>query len=336
MLATLISLCSPALAVDGKATKKPAAAENSCGGSDLLAELATTDPAAYARVTREAETTVNGNALLWKIERDGTPASYIFATLHLTDERITNLPDKVRDALGASTQVLLEAADVSPGASASALADASKAALFSDGQTLEKLLTPEEYAKAKAALDLAGLPGAVVHLYRPWIVSLFIAATACEREKLKRGIPILDMKIAAEAKSRGTPVAGLETIDQQLTALASLPEDQQLGMLRANLAMHERTKDLMETLVRLYLDRRTGAAWPLQLALAEKAGIGASAFQGFQDKIVNERNIKMRDAAMPYLDKGGAFIAVGALHLIGKAGLVELIREKGYTVTRLE
>ncbi len=44
----------------------------------------------------------------------------------------------------------------------------------------------------------------------------------------------------------------------------------------------------------------------------------------------------MRDRALPLLGKGGAFIAVGALHLPGDKGLVALFREAGYTVTAVE
>lgn len=307
-----------------------------CSGKDLLAELAASDPATHARVTSEAQATANGHGMLWKIEREGLPPSYLFGTMHLTDKRIANLSERVTTALTSASHVLLESADVSADATANALADASKAALFSNGQTLEQLLSKDEYAKVRAALDKVGLPGAVAHLYRPWLVSMLIAASGCERAKIKSGEPILDMRIASEAKSRDIPVTGLETIEEQLMAMASVPDDQQLAMLRANIAMHDRSNDMMETMVRLYLERRISAAWRLQLALAEKAGIPASAFAGFEQALIVGRNRKMRDRALPHLEKGSAFIAVGALHLPGTEGLVELIREKGYTVTAVE
>ena len=44
----------------------------------------------------------------------------------------------------------------------------------------------------------------------------------------------------------------------------------------------------------------------------------------------------MRDAALPLLAKGNVFIGVGALHLPGRDGLVQLLRDKGYTVTAVE
>jgi hypothetical protein len=307
-----------------------------CGGTDMLQELAVTDPDTYARIKREGDSVENGNALLWKVEKNGAAPSYVFGTVHLTDPRVTTLSDKVREALGQSKVVALEAADLSPATTANALAEATKAALFTNGRSLENMLTADEYEKVRATLDRAGLPVGTARLYKPWIVSLLISASACERSKIQHGEPVLDMKIAEEAKARGISVTGLETIEDQLAAMASVPDEQQIGMLRAGLKFAERTDDLVETMVRLYLDRRMGATWAFQLALAEKAGVGENSFVFFKQALIVDRNRKMRDAALPLLDNGGVFIAVGALHLPGETGLVELLRERGYTLTPVE
>jgi uncharacterized protein YbaP (TraB family) len=65
-------------------------------------------------------------------------------------------------------------------------------------------------------------------------------------------------------------------------------------------------------------------------------GTPESAFDGFKTSLLVERNAKMRDSAMPVLEKGKAFIAVGALHLSGPTGLVALLRQAGFTVTSVE
>jgi uncharacterized protein YbaP (TraB family) len=173
-------------------------------------------------------------------------------------------------------------------------------------------------------------------VYRPWVITMLLAASDCERRKIQNGALVLDMKIAAEAKARGITVAGLETIEEQLAAMTSVPDEQQVGMLRASLKFVDRTDDLVETMVRLYLDRRVGATWGFQLALAAQAGVGGESFSGFKQKLIVDRNIKMRDGALPYLEKGGAFIAVGAMHLPGETGLVALLRKAGYTAIAVE
>ena len=48
---------------------------------------------------------------------------------------------------------------------------------------------------------------------------------------------------------------------------------------------------------------------------------------------LDKRNVIMRDSAIPLLEKGNAFIAVGSYHLFGENGLVELLRKAGYKVT---
>jgi uncharacterized protein YbaP (TraB family) len=86
----------------------------------------------------------------------------------------------------------------------------------------------------------------------------------------------------------------------------------------------------------MYAKRQIGAAMPFQLALAAQTGTSPSAFDGFKKTLLIDRNAKMRNAALPILDKGSAFIAVGALHLPGPTGLVALLRESGFTVTAVE
>ena len=68
-----------------------------------------------------------------------------------------------------------------------------------------------------------------------------------------------------------------------------------------------------------------------------RAGVAApDAFKAAEHSLVHTRNLGMRDKALEPLAEGGVLIAVGALHLPGKQGLVSLFREAGYTVTPIE
>lgn len=311
-------------------------AQAKCEGVDMLAETKARDPELYGRIMREAYATPNADALLWKIERPGTPASYLFGTVHLTDERVTRLSPAVRAALKDAKTIALEVSDLSEQATTKVIAKSTPLVIYTDGRRLNHLLSDSEYETVKNVISRSGMPADLAALYKPWIITMILSVSECERKKVQQGTPVLDMHIAQMGKSRGLKVVGLETIPEQLKALASVPEEQQLKMLRASLKFADRTNDLMETLVQLYLNRKIAAAVPFQIAISRDVGIGDEAYAGFQQKLLVERNERMSLAAQPLLQDGGLFIAVGALHLPGEKGLVALLRKAGYTVTPIE
>lgn len=307
-----------------------------CSGVNLLTRLASSDPTRHGRILHAAASLENGQHLLWKVERAGLAPSYLFGTVHLTDTRVRDISQETRAALRSAKAVLLETSDIGPETTAAALVSAARTAVYTDGRTLDRFLTKEEFKKVQQTIDRAGVPAASARIYRPWMISMMLSASNCERRRIREGEPVLDMALAQEARIHGIPITGLETAEEQILTLASVPEDQQLEMLRANLALIDETDNLMETMVQLYLERRIGAVWELQMALAEAAGIPASAFDGFRRTVILDRNVKMHETARSYFEKGGAFMAVGALHLPGEDGLVALLRNAGYTVTPVE
>lgn len=312
------------------------AVADKCRGINMLAETLAKDPETYAKIMAQAAATENSGPLLWKIERAGRPTSYLFGTVHLTDERVTKLSPAVEQALGQSKTVALEVSDISEKATATVIAQSAPLVMFTDGRRLDGLLSGTEYDTVKRIISRSGMPSDLAALFKPWIVTMIMSVSDCERTSIQQGARVLDMKIAEVGKARGLQVVGLETIPEQLQALAAVPEPQQLDMLRASLKFADRTNDMMETLVQLYLDRKISAALPFQIAIAKQVGIGNETFAGFQEKLLTDRNIKMRATAEPLLEQGGVFIAIGALHLPGKQGLVALLREAGYTVTPME
>lgn len=333
-LATMAVASAPARVV--AAEPAAVASRAHCAGIDMLQELRAKEPATFAEIDVAAKATANASAVLWKIERAGRPASYLLGTIHMTDPRVTVFSRQLEEALAATDTLALEVADVSADATNAAIARASRLVLFTDGRTLDDLLSDDEYAKVKETMAGIGLPGETAQMFRPWVVSMILSVSSCERQKVKSGLPVLDMKLATHARERGLKVVGLETIESQLGAMAGIPDDQQLAMLRASLKFANRSNDTMETLLQLYLTRNMGAAWPFHIALAKKAGIARTSFDSFQRRIVLERNQHMRDMALPLLERGRVLVAVGALHLVDKNGLVALLRQEGYTLTPLE
>lgn len=325
MLATFVAAPAPA-----------AADKKSCGGIDMLEELREVDPGGVAAVMEEALKVANDGAIFWRISRDGIADSYLFGTIHLTDDRVTNLPAKVHQAIEAARVVALEVADVAPAALATAISQSPDLMMFQNGQRLDLLISPEAFEKVKAQLEAARLPITLAQQFKPWVISMLMAVTDCERNRLTSGKPVLDMKISEIARKKGVPVVGLETVKDQLAASASIPMEEQVAALRSSLKLADRAEDLRETILKLYLNRRIGAALPLQMLLARRNSIENATFSGFQSQMIDNRNRDMRTRLLPLLAEGNVFAAVGALHLVGESGLVALLRNAGYHVDPIE
>ena len=83
-----------------------------CAGNNLMEVLKREKPMDYKAILDEGRAEANGNALLWKIEKPGVPASWLFGTMHLTDERLIDVPDEVLNALNGAATVAVENVDV--------------------------------------------------------------------------------------------------------------------------------------------------------------------------------------------------------------------------------
>lgn len=312
------------------------AAKPVCQGQNILAELAASEPEAHAAILAQAELAKNAKAMLWRVSRAGIPDSYLLGTAHMTDPRVNLLSPTVKEAVAKARVVALEIADISPMAMAEAIAKSPQLMLFEDDRRLDLLISPEAFAAVKVQLEAARLPSAFASRFKPWVVSMVMAISECERKRMADGHLVLDMVVAKEASDNGVPVVGLETIEGQLSAAAAVPMEEQVALLRASLSMADRTDDLRETVLQLYVDRKLGAALPLQQLIAERSGSRGLDFRGFKSKLVDRRNRLMRTHALPLLSEGNVFIAVGGLHLIGEEGLVELLRNAGYELTPIE
>jgi len=315
---------------------QPALAEQAlqrCQGSDMMAELKTRAPETFRAITEESRQTANTEAMLWKIEKDGLAPSYLFGTMHLSDPRIAQLTDRQKALIAQSKAVALEVADISDKALTAAMANVGHMLVYSDGASLSAQLSSDEFKTVQRLVTQAGMPEAASGVLKPWLISLLLATSDCERKQVASGAKVLDSQVADQAQKDGVEIKGLETIEQQFESLASISDAEQIAMLKVGLRYADRSDDMMETITQMYLRRDIGAAMPFQIALAVESGVPASAFDGFKTALLIDRNVRMRDAAEPLLQNGSAFIAVGALHLVGSTGLVALLRERGYTVT---
>jgi uncharacterized protein YbaP (TraB family) len=308
-----------------------------CKGEDLMARLAGEAPDRLAAIRKEADAVENGQAMLWRIETDGAAASYLFGTMHMSDPRILALPDDVREALDTSATVVIETTDIlDQSKMMAAMMAHPELMMFTDDTTLTGLLSAEDRAVVEAALAERGIPLASIQKMKPWMVAAMVALPACELARKAAGEPVLDAMLAAEASAAGKALGGLETVADQLGAMASLPMDMHLQGLVDTLKLGPMIDDVIETMIVLYLDGEPGMFWPFFKAALPADEGSVAGFAAFEEVMVTARNRTMAERAAPFIDQGGAFIAVGALHLPGPGGIVSLLEAAGYRMTAVE
>lgn len=305
-----------------------------CKGKDILAELKESDPNGFARIRKQAEAIPNGKALLWRVEREGQAPSYLLGTIHVSDDRVNALSPAINEALANVKRVALEITFGDD--TLAALSSLTSLTTYQGDKSLKTDLPPKHYEALQAILGKLGLPPGATDRTRPWLMMLQLSFPGCEIARQTSGLKPLDQRIGEQAKARGVDVIGLETAKSQMEAMARLPEADQIALLSTAIIGHADIEDAFETLLLRYLERDSGPILPLQYYLSEKAGLSPTAMQTFERELIVKRNHKMAEAALPFLEQGALAICVGALHLPGKDGLVELIRARGYKVTAIE
>ena len=305
-----------------------------CTGIDLLARMKTQDPSAYAAILAEARAVPNHDALLWKIERGDSAPSHLLGTAHVTDPRVTTLSPEIKLALFNADRLALELEEIaSRERAAMAAFGLARYMVLPPGQTLWDMIPDDQETLIRDNPNLA--PGAADGFfgYQPWVVAMALGMPLCESSRSKSGLMPLDMKLAEEATAMNIPIHGLETMEEQFSLIAAMPIDQQLDYLMAVARNANAVPDQFETLVSLYQQRLVTAMIPLMLKIQPLKPGEAEVLEYVERDLIVKRNHKMAERALPLLAKGNAFIAVGALHLPGKEGLVELLRQAGYKVT---
>ncbi|MBP1858414.1 TraB/GumN family protein [Rhizobium herbae] len=337
LIATLHVLFALSLIVTLFAVSQARAEDASCGGKNLIADMRTSDPARLAALEKEAAAVPNGKGTFWKIEKAGIAPSYLLGTMHVTDPRVLAMPKGADAAYQTAKTVIVESDEiVDDRKAAAAIMMQPGLTMFADGKSIKDFLKPEETEKLAAGLKARGIPLTLVARMKPWMIASFVALPACEMSRKAAGASFLDKKLAEDALKQGKTLKGLETLVEQLKAMDALPVEFHLQALIETLDLGDTVADVMETTTDLYLTGDTGLIMPMMKAVSEEKSADSDAgYADFEQRIITDRNRTMAARARPILDGGAVFMAVGALHLPGKDGVIELLRRQGFTISNM-
>jgi hypothetical protein len=269
-----------------------------------------------------------GQGLLWQIDGAGPAPSYLFGTMHTADEEVTALAPPVLDALERAQSLSLEVI-MTPEAQMSL----GFAMMLSDGRTLEQVVGPDLFQRAVTAGRPYGFGQDQFRLFKPWAVMTLLSLPPSEVKRQAAGEKALDHRLQEAATQRGLALHGLEQIEEQIAMFNDMAEADQIAMLDATIAQSDQVEVMFEKMRAAYLDQNPAQIF--EMMQAQQTGVDPGLVETFTERLLDARNERMAERMQPRLAEGGAFVAVGALHLPGESGILKLLEGQGYQLTRL-
>lgn len=278
-------------------------------------------------LTALAQSSNENNTLLWKISGNGLEKpSYLFGTIHMICADDALLSDNMKKAISDCDEVYLE---VDMDNIFEMIGVVSKMKMKGD-TTLKDLLTPEDYKKVKTYFETKGsmLPFSMLETYKP-----MLAASTLEQSSMPcDNTAMMEQVIMKEAKQFNKKIKGLETMSYQAGVLDSIPYKLQAEQLAAYIEKENKGEEDDKELKEMFKAYKNQDLKRLEELLIETdAGMS-----GFTDILLYHRNQNWVEKLKTLLPQNSLLIAVGAGHLPGEKGVINLLRKEGYKLTPVE
>jgi len=267
-----------------------------------------------------------GPSSVWAAEKDGHTI-YLAGTIHLLREKDYPLPDVFEQAYKNSQKLVFELPPGSEG-NGEIVSRMRKLGTYPDGTQLGDHIGADTLKRVQEWADKNDYPFNTIKRCRPWFLSLTIAAIEYQAlgAESSRG---LDAHFEKRATEDRKPGAGLETVEYQLTLFSNLSEKIQEQLLLQTLAEAATMQKDFEEMISSW---RGGDVDRLQEFLYRDA----DKFPELMEEFLTKRNAAWIGPLMKHLEKGErVLVLVGAGHLGGKTGLLELLKAKGCTIRQL-
>lgn len=269
------------------------------------------------------KTDATGNTLLWEISGNGlTAPSYLFGTFHLLCKEDINFSNALKQAINNSHEIYLELDLDDP----ATLMGALMLMNMKDGKKLKDLYTTEQYQRISDFFkDSLKTPIGIFQRMKPefLIALLYPKMMPCNTASS------VEESVMALAKDAGKEIKGLETMAFQASIFDSIPYEKQAEELLNTIDSLEKSKIYFGQMLKAYANQRLDEIE--KIVNSPEFGMEEN-----QDILLDNRNKNWVVQLKTIMKKNPVFTAVGAGHLIGKNGLIALLRAEGYTVRGLE
>lgn len=277
----------------------------------------------FGAFAQKTSSSADANTLLWKITgKNLIKPSYVFGTMHMICADDIELSDSLKKAIKNSDKVYLELDMDDMWQMMSAMMHMN----MKGDTTLSDLLSDEDYKKVKSYFKehSSMIPFSLMEKYKPLLVESMVMeqSTACDN------MIVIEKLIMDEAKQNDKEIKGLETFAYQLGIFDKIPYKLQAQQLlkMVNDADSGRTDDENEIKILTDAYRRQELSKMDELT-KDDPGIGE-----FTDILLYDRNANWAKKLQEIMPGNSLVVAVGAGHLPGKKGVLNLLREAGYKV----
>lgn len=285
--------------------------------------------------------------LLWKAEGNGNTL-YLLGSIHTDRSNLYPFHKQLRDIITGSELAAFEL-DFN---SQEGIDEFTAMQVYSDGATLKDHIDPELYQEVVEALAPLGMPEEQVAQFKPWALANSFTALSMLDETSSDNAMAIDLYINSKASNAGIPIEGVETYAFQGSIFDNLSDEYQENYLAMTLSMYlgmDAAEGLSEEEKAEYeaaLKEQDEAVdrWMEQWKTRDTEGfakdypkddIQANTTDELNAKLFEGRDPNMIAWADRYLKQDGShtgLMTVGAGHMIGKTGIVQGLKNLGYTV----
>lgn len=271
-----------------------------------------------------------GKAFLWKVtskRKKHRGTAWLFGSVHLGLPEMYPLNAAIDRAFEGSDALVVEADVAAPGVEKELAAKMLELARMDEGTTLESLV-PERAEELKDALARYMVPMVVANTMKPFMISMMLSLLELQWAGWDPAYGI-DRRFLDQARGH-KEIIELESVEMQLQIFADLGVDVQVAMLEASLDFH----GLADQWTRLAWSAIAAGDTEALVTLADIEGGGAAdpALDEFNTALLDDRNVGMAKLVVDHVTKGEGtwFVVVGALHLPGEDGLLDLLDDKRF------
>lgn len=270
-------------------------------------------------------------SFLWEISSDVNTV-YILGSVHFAKSDLYPLNEVIEDAYDLSKTLVVEI-DILNTPQEEMTHLLMEKGMYMLGDNLKENISDNLYSQLFERLmefDNSGVLLNTMTLFEPWVVAITIA----DLDYMELGYDVeygIDVYFLNRAQSDKKDILELESAEYQLDIFDNLPNELQIVLLE-DIVENPTTEEEGEMIFNAW---STGDITTLEEIVFE--GIDENPlFQSLNEKLVDERNFRMVDEIEGFLEDDDIhFIVVGAGHLVGENGIVNLLVKKGYKVSQL-